>query len=123
MAKTLGQYAVHLTDDAGVLHSFLPGDEVPDWAAKRMGAHCFATGDADEAAADGGDGGGEDAAADGEGEGSPSGGGDEPPPLAGPGSGRDHWAAYAREHQVAFGDDDKRDQIVDACREAGVRVE
>lgn len=111
MTKTLGQYAVHVRDTSGELHSFLPGDDVPGWAEKLLGEHCFATGDAEVAAADGG------------GEGSPSGGGDEPPPLAGPGSGRDHWAAYAREHHVAFDDDDKRDQIVDACREAGVRVE
>lgn len=30
-----GLYAVHLLKD-GVLHSFLPGDDVPDWAAKQI---------------------------------------------------------------------------------------
>lgn len=42
---TIGQYAVHVHDDAGQLHSFLPGADVPGWAAKLMGKHCFEGGE------------------------------------------------------------------------------
>lgn len=35
MSKTLAT-AVHLTDDSGVVHSFLPGQTPPKWARKRI---------------------------------------------------------------------------------------
>lgn len=35
MSKKLAT-AVHLTDDSGVVHSFLPGQTVPKWARKRI---------------------------------------------------------------------------------------
>lgn len=39
---------------------------------------------------------------------------DEPPPKAGPGSGRTAWAAYASSAGVAVEDDMTRDDIIDA---------
>lgn len=46
--------------------------------------------------------------------------GDEPPPRSGTGSSRARWADYASAHGVTFGDDDARDDIIDACEKAGV---
>lgn len=34
--KLGGDYAIHLHGNDGLLHSFLPGDELPDWAAARI---------------------------------------------------------------------------------------
>ncbi len=47
----------------------------------------------------------------------------EPPPRAGSGSSRAKWAAYATEQNVEFGDEDTRDDIIDACQAAGVPVD
>ena len=107
MARLVGYVA--LFDAKGVLAQFGPGDEPPAWAAKLItNPKLWDEPPLEEAAA---------------GEGSPSGGGDEPPPLAGPGSGRDHWAAYAAQHGITASQDDKRDEIVAKLREAGIRVE
>jgi len=48
-----------------------------------------------------------------------------PPPLAGPGSGRDLWAAYAAQFpdKVEVVEDDKRDDIVAKLRNASIPVE
>lgn len=48
-----------------------------------------------------------------------------PPPLAGPGSGRDLWAAYAAQFpdKVEVAEDDKRDDIVTKLRNASIPVE
>jgi hypothetical protein len=102
MAKTLGQYAVHVYDDGGVLHSFLPGQEVPDWAAKNMGPHCFATSDEVDDAGDVHDG---------------------PPPQHGRGSGEDKWRAYAENHGVDVSAAEGRDDVIAALEAAGVPVE
>lgn len=105
----LGPYAVHLNDDSGALRSFLPGQEVPDWAAKQLGPHCFATGpDApplDEAPPAEGDG--------------PTG----PPPRSGRGSGEGQWRQYAQDHGVDVTLVEGRDDIIAACEAAGVPVE
>lgn len=104
MSKVLGQYAVHLVDDAGALRSFLPGDVVPDWAAKLMGPHCFADGgpvDVEVPAAD------------------PVG----PPPKAGKGSGEDKWRAYAEQEGVDVSSAEGRDDVIDLLDQAGVPVE
>lgn len=105
---------VAVRDDHGVTHSFGPGQDVPEWAARQITNPKVWDSVPDVEEIDGGQGGGE---------GNPSGGGDEPPPLAGPGSGRDPWATYASQHGVEVGEDDKRDEIVAKLREAGVRVE
>lgn len=106
---------VALFDEKGFLQQFGPGDEPPAWARKKLTNPKLWDSAPDVEESDGGQGG--------EGEGNPSGGGDEPPPLAGPGSGRDPWATYAGSHGVEVGEDDKRDEIVAKLREAGVRVE
>lgn len=120
MAKVVGEYAVHgVLDEDGVPHSFLPGVEVPGWAAKQMGAHCFE--------------GGEDIFNE---DGVPKPvvhhdailanpltvEVDGPPPQSGKGSGVRAWRAYAEAHDVdAEGLD--VDDIVAKLEAAGVPVE
>lgn len=104
---------VALFDGKGVLQQFGPGDEPPAWAHKLLTNPKLW----DTPPAEGGQGGRRHGTV------VPSGGGEELPPLAGPGSGRDLWADYAAQHDVSVDDDDKRDEIVAKLREAGVRVE
>lgn len=105
--KNNSEYTVHLHQD-GVLHSFEPGDEFPSWAAKLV-HNPLVTGHK----SDSGDAGG----------GNPAPASDGVPPQAGAGSGRDAWADYAEQHGVDVDEDWKRDQIIDACKKAGVPVE
>jgi hypothetical protein len=44
MAKKLNA-TVHVTDDDGDTHMFTPDDEVPAWAAKKIGDHAWAKDD------------------------------------------------------------------------------
>ena len=46
-----------------------------------------------------------------------------PPPTSGPGAGRQVWADYAEANGVAVQAGWKRDSIIDALREAEVKVE
>lgn len=46
--------------------------------------------------------------------------GDEAPPRAGAGSGRDAWVKFAKSRGVHVEDEDKRDDIIAALAEAGV---
>ena len=101
MAKKIGDLTVYLSDEEGTVHRFLPGDEVPGWAAKLMGDHCFA-GSADDLA-----------------EVESSG----PPPRAGKGSGEAAWRSYAEAQGVDVSDAEGRDDIIDALDAAGVPVE
>lgn len=98
-----GEFAVHLVKD-GVTQSFMPGDEVPEWAAKLItNPSVIAVDDA---------------------EGEPSGSSDAPPPRYGKGSGQKVWAAYATAHGVEGVDEDTaRDEIIAACEDAGVPVD
>lgn len=98
MAKKIGDLAVYVSDDAGVVHCFLPGDEVPSWAAKTMGPHCFEGIEDDQ---------------------EPSG----PPPKAGKGSGEPAWRAYAEAQGIDVSQADGRDDIIDTLESAGVPVE
>jgi hypothetical protein len=100
---------VSLRNDAGEVVSFGPGDDVPGWARKkitnpRVWDDFDPNSEPDAKPAPAG------------------GGGDEPPPLGGPNSGRDHWAAYAQ-GKVDVTDDDKRDDIVKLLKDKGFRVE
>ncbi|WP_052336144.1 hypothetical protein [Mycobacterium canetti] len=107
----IGPYTVYLRDEDGTVHTFLPGVDVPAWAAKQMGDHCFAAHATQPQPHK-------------EHHSAPSsGGGVGPPPRAGAGSGRDAWAAYAQANGVGVDDDWKRDQIISACEQAGVAVE
>lgn len=90
---------VHVFDDRGESHAFGPDDELPEWAARLMGAHCFVDGvhpfpDAAES------------------EPEPDRAPGQEPPRAGRGSSRDAWVAYAVEKGVAIEPDDARDAIV-----------
>ena len=102
---------VSVRDDDGITHSFGPGDDIPAWARRKITNPKVWDEVLDES--------------DDEGEGLGGGGGVQPPPLAGPGSGRDQWAEYADQFgdKVQVSEDDKRDEIVAKLREAGVRVE
>lgn len=97
----IGEFTVYLRDDDGTVHTFLPGESVPAWAAKQMGDHCFADASDTGVEADGSDG---------------------PPPQSGRGSGREKWAAYAEANGVDT-DGLDRDEIIAACQEAEVPVE
>lgn len=93
---------VALFDDKGELHQFGPDSgSLPAWARKRItNPNVW-----DEPPADEGDS-----------------GSDGPPPQSGRGSSEKAWAAYAQAHGVdAEGKD--REEIIAACREAGVPVE
>lgn len=46
MAKNESEYAVHLQKD-GVTETFLPGDDIPAWAAKKI-TNPLVSGDAEE---------------------------------------------------------------------------
>lgn len=102
-------YTVHVVDDKGRFVAFGPGDDVPEWAAKQMGAHCFEDGEhpypdagkpVDQQREAG-----------------------TPPPKAGKGSGTAEWAAYAAEQGVDVPEDATRDAIVQAVADAGKPVD
>lgn len=121
-------FTVHLHRD-GVLHSFAPGQDVPDWAAKKItnpyvrGEDASdprvpqqvtaarapqpepipATSDADDPDADT----------------APAGGGLSRPPESGIGSGQPVWAEYARSKGIEVSADWKREDIIAACAKAG----
>lgn len=132
---TVGEYALCVQDPEGTFHSFLPGQQVPAWVVALVtNPRAFVAEPANEgedpAAGDHGQPTSNDSAA---GHTSPD-AGDQggtaapaptaltPPPHAGVGSGRDAWADYASAKGVAVQDDWKRDQIIEACRQAGVAV-
>ena len=97
---------VHVHDyPAGESNIFGPGDDVPEWAAKQMGAHCFEDGKhpLGEAKAE-----------------RPAG---TPPPKAGKGSAVAEWAAYAAEKGVEVAAGATRDAIVQAIVDAGHPVD
>lgn len=141
----VGEYALCVQDPEGTFHSFLPGQQVPAWVVALVtNPRAFAA----EPADDGGDpAAGDDSqpvssgpAATTEGHPPANAGDTSPvagdqggtaapapialtaPPHAGVGSGRDAWADYASANGVAVQDDWKRDQIIEACRQAGVAV-
>jgi hypothetical protein len=120
--KPIGENAVVLTDDTGQAQVFLPGTtDYPDWAAKRMGPHCFEGGedlfnedgilqpvvhhDAVIPPARGGD------ASDG------------PPPKAGKGSSEVAWREYAAAQGVDVSDVEGRDDIIARLEDADVPTE
>ncbi|RIR09373.1 hypothetical protein [Mycobacteroides abscessus] len=141
----VGQYALCVQDAEGTFHSFLPGQQVPAWVVALVtNPRAFVAEPADEgeepAAGDDGQPTSSDPAAASEGA-TPENPGDTSldaddqggtaapapialtaPPHAGVGSGRDAWADYASASGVAVQDDWKRDQIIEACRQAGVAV-
>lgn len=110
MKKLGGRYAIHLHKD-GELYSFLPGDEVPDWAAKQINNPQAWEKVADEetepepepAPA-------EPAAVE------PRPG--EAPPKSGAGATRQVWADYAETKGITVDPDWKREDIIAAVENA-----
>lgn len=100
-----GIYAVHLLEN-GVVHSFLPGDDVPEWAVKRItNPNVWAPVEAP--------------AQDPEpvfvpAEDDPSGA----PPKSGSGASRQAWADYAESKGVEVDADWKREDIIAAVENA-----
>jgi len=90
---------VHVYDERGETHVFGPDDEVPEWAARKMGAHVFA--DDKHPFPDDADGDGETDRVYG-----------SEPARSGKGSGRDAWAAFAAEKDHPVDADAGRDQII-----------
>jgi len=116
----IGQHAVYLAGDNGQLHTFLPGEDVPKWAADQMGEHCFAApkhrkGEVEtdlrhaDASEDDTDAIENDADV-------------TPPPHGGPGGSRQAWEAYARVSGIELEEGLTRDGIIEACRRADVEV-
>jgi hypothetical protein len=88
------------TDEPEVL---LAGSEVPEWASDQVGDHVLegdSHKDEDNKKSAG-----------------------SPPPLQGSGSSKAKWADYAESNGVEVHDGMSRDDIVGACRSAGVPVE
>lgn len=106
MAALVGTVLVHDGDKA---HWFGPSDQVPEWALRKMGTHCFEDGE------------------------HPLAGAPEPdieppappavPAKAGPNSSKDAWAAYAQALEVDITACGTRDAIIAAVADAGHPVE
>src|SRR5689334_21299213 len=94
-----GDYAIHLHGDDGQLHSFLPGDALPEWAAARIDNPYTRT-DTDTAVGDV-----EEAH-------EPEHGG--MPPRKGPGASRQVWQEYATSRGIDVKEDWKREDIIAA---------
>lgn len=125
--KLGGQHAIHLHDDGGKLCSFLPGDEVPEWARKSItNPLAWEGSEPDEPAVVaaplvitvGGGAGWSGAEAVSE----PDAADGTLPKQTGPDASRVKWAAYAEARGVAVPEDWKRADIIAACEQAGVPV-
>ncbi len=88
---------VHIEDEGGYV-VFGPGDDVPEYLARKIGAHCF---EEDEHPYPDVDGDGETDRAFG-----------EEPKRAGKGSGRDAWVSFASEKGLTVAEGTPRDQII-----------
>lgn len=97
---------VHVSDEHFDVHSFGPNDKVPEWAARKMGTHCFADGAhpfQDEPETQG-----EQA---------------DVPARSGPKSSAEAWHAYAAAKGVVVDSAAKRDDVIVALEAAGVPTE
>lgn len=93
---------VYVTNDRGAAEVFGPDDAVPQWAAEKMGAHCWEGGEHPSS-----------------GEAEKSG----PPPKSGRGSSLEAWQEYAAAHDVDVESAQNRDDVVAALDQAGVPTE
>ena len=106
MARKLTDNVLVRDPAAGGSTLLTAGSELPDWASDLVGDHVL---ESDEGQSD-----------EGQSDDDP----DTPPPaLAGPGGSRAKWADYARTKGVAVGTDASREDIIAACRAAGVRTD
>lgn len=90
----------------GTMTCLLEGAALPAWADGMVGAHVLA--EADEPSIP---------AADAQPESSAQ---DTPPPRAGAGSSRAAWAKHATSHGIQVDEGDTRDDIIEACSNAGL---
>lgn len=129
MAINNSEFALHMKDSKGNPAVVLPGGEIPAWAVGQV-TNPYALGeetdsvdeDADEDADDSegiDDGDDDDDGDDLDGEDADD---DAPPPLNGKGSSAKAWAAYAGKKGFEV-EGLSRDEIVDALRAEGIRVE
>lgn len=124
MSKTLAT-AVHLTDDSGIVHSFLTGTTPPKWARKQItnpkawvesdetDEDEVADGSGDESPDESGEGAGES-------EDAPAGGEVEIPRKNGS---TDAWRAYADSKGFETDEDITRGEIIAALEAAGIPTE
>jgi hypothetical protein len=118
MAKTLAT-AVHLTDESGIVHSFLPGQTPPKWARPLItNPKAWSVDDADEVP----DGTVVDETPDTAPDESIHGeAGDSEVPKKNASTA--DWRAYADKHGFETDDDIKRDEIIAALTAAGIPTE
>ncbi|TDO18138.1 hypothetical protein EV580_1320 [Mycobacterium sp. BK086] len=124
MAVNKSQFALHLKDSTGAPVIVLPGEKIPAWAADQVtnpyvlgeetdGAPAVVeVDDADDSGADADSGQDDDV----DPEDIP------PPPMIGKGSGVKDWAAYAAKQGFEV-EGLKRNEIVEALKAEGIRVE
>lgn len=108
MGGRLSTY-VHVYDDRSESHVFGPDDEVPEWAARQMGAHVFEDG--------------QHPFPDSDGDGEADRVAGQEPARSGRGSSRDAWVAFAAEKGQPVSTDATRDQIIAEMVTAGVITE
>ena len=99
-----GDYAIHMHGDDGALHSFLPGDVLPDWVAARIDnpytRAAVVTAEQSPESPEPND--------------SPELSGGAMPPKQGPGASRQVWEDYAASRGVTVEADWKREDIIAA---------
>ena len=108
----LGEHAVYVQDGEGTVHGFLPGQDVPAWAAQQLGPHCFADAAPDRP----------EPPADGDVPAVDTAGTPPPPPRAGRGASVTAWRNYADSVGVDVSAAEGRDDIIDLLEAAGIAV-
>lgn len=112
MSKTLAT-AVHITDESGIVHSFLPGTKPPKWAREKItNPKAWAEESSDETV--------EEPAEQPDAGEEPSG---SIPPKSGRGSSAEAWRAYAESNDFDVDDDVSRDDIIAALAANGIPTE
>lgn len=102
---------VHVMGEDGQAHVFGPNDTVPEWAARKMGAHCFEDGAHPYSDEPTGNGGSHEA---------PERLAGEEPPRSGAGSSRDAWLAFAVEKGMEVSSEATRAEVIEALIAEGV---
>ena len=109
MGRRLARAIVLAHPKTGIVQSFVPGSEVPEWVAEKVTNESVWAKD-EPTAEDAPDPEGDEPTAGNADEGETP----EAPPTSGAGSGRDEWAAYAEQIGVTVDPEWSRDQIRDA---------
>lgn len=101
MARQLTANVVVRHPESGVPRLLSSGSDLPDWADGLVGDHVLSGESFNSGGRSNGD----------------------PPPQQGSGSSKAAWSEYARANGVPVSSDMSRDDVIDACRRAGVRVD